>query len=456
MDNKKIVIIGGGTVYHIRNHLALCAPAYGSTARKLYDMAETLFPKLDRDLYLTRMAGGERWFDGPTKKASKELIQAAPGPIKCEIKLETNEDISKLIDALIDNDKTKIIVMNAALCDWQGQVFDSINGEPEPDKYATRLKTSDGNREIAIWPAEKIVNKIRKRRKDIFLVAFKTTCGATEDEQYVAGLDLCKRASCNLVLANDTKTRLNMVVTPEEARYHVTNDRNKALKGLLEMTALRSHLTFTRSTVVKGEAVPWESELIPDSLRKVVNYCIAKHAYKPFNGSTAGHFAMKLNDTTFLTSIRKTNFNSLNEIGLVQIVTDGPDTVLAYGAKPSVGGQSQRIVFKDHPDYNCIVHFHCPIKPDSQVPTVSQREFECGSHECGNNTSKGLKQFGNLSAVYLDQHGPNIVFHSGIDPNEVIRFIEENFDLSQKTGGFVSIKSRLETPNTLETAKQIL
>lgn len=111
--------------------------------------------------------------------------------------------------------------------------------------------------------------------------------------------------------------------------------------------------------------------------------------------------------------------------------------MLAYGAKPSVGGQSQRIVFKDHPGLDCIVHFHVPKLESSNVPTVSQREFECGSHECGQNTSKGLKQFGNLYAVYLDNHGPNIVFNRNINPQEVIDFIKRNFDLSKKTGGLV-------------------
>lgn len=66
---------------------------------------------------------------------------------------------------------------------------------------------------------------------------------------------------------------------------------------------------------------------------------------------------------------------------------------------------------------------------------MSQREYECGSHECGRNTSRGLARFGALSAVHLDQHGPNIVFNHAIDPAEVIRFIEANFDLSAKTGG---------------------
>ncbi len=73
----------------------------------------------------------------------------------------------------------------------------------------------------------------------------------------------------------------------------------------------------------------------------------------------------------------------------------------------------------------------------TEIPVVSQREYECGSHQCGENTSRGLRRFGNLSCVFLDQHGPNIVFHRSIDPTEVIDFIEKNFDLSAKTGGYV-------------------
>ena len=40
----------------------------------------------------------------------------------------------------------------------------------------------------------------------------------------------------------------------------------------------------------------------------------------------------------------------------------------------------------------------------------------------------------------LDNHGPNIVFHHSIDPQEVIDFIDANFDLSNKTGGAVTIE----------------
>jgi ribulose-5-phosphate 4-epimerase/fuculose-1-phosphate aldolase len=437
---KKIHIISGGTISHVATHLALAAPAYGSTGIDLSLICDVVFEdKMEIVDHYTKMAGDP--YGG----------------------LETNADVEALIDELVADPDTKIIFMPVALCDFEVVAVESVgrtgwNNKVAAAKGAKRLHSRDYRH---LWlnlvPAPKIIEKVRQKRKDIFLVGFKTTDGVSEDEQYLAGLDLLKGASCNLVLANDVKTRVNMVITPEEARYHVTTNREEAIRGLVQMTKLRSHLTFTRSTVVAGEPVSWRSDLVPAALRTVVDYCIGEGAYKPFRGATVGHFAAKLSENEFLTSQRKTNFNDLDKLGLVRIKTDGPDTVLAYGAKPSVGGQSQRIVFSEHPEYDCIVHFHCPLKPctgchrkdwacgcndtlgGTIIPIVSQREFECGSHQCGQNTSTGLKKFGNLSCVMLDQHGPNIVFHHSIDPAEVIAFIKANFDLSAKTGGFVSL-----------------
>ena len=411
MKNKQIHIIGGGTFSYVRTHLALAAPAFGETAKHLFTLCQNRFDKMDVNLHLTKMAD-----------SSSNLI--------------TNEDVENLTLKLKEDIDTKIVFLNAALCDYNGRIGKIV----ESGKYATRLKTSDGEVSMILSPAKKIIKQIRNGRKDIFVVAFKTTCGATEHEQYLAGLDLLKRSSCNLVLANDVKTKLNMIITPEEAKYHVTKDREEALTQLVDISFYRSHLSFTHATVVEGTPVDWNSDLVYPSLREVVNHCISEGAYKPFNGSTVGHFACKIGDKEFLTSIRKTNFNDLAKNGLVRVVTDTEDTVIAYGAKPSVGGQSQRIIFSEHNDYDCICHFHCPLKPNSEVPVVSQREYECGSHQCGQNTSNGLKRFGNLSAVMLDNHGPNIVFHHSIDPQEVIDFIDANFDLHDKTGGLVSVE----------------
>lgn len=425
---KNIEIIGGGTTFHVRNHLALCTPAYGTTARQLYALCATHEKaryEYDVHLHLTKMAS----MVDPYYESSL---------------LETNEDVSKLVDELVANPNTKIIFFNPALVDYEGAITTSgpVGYEWSNDiltasgKYEPRLQTSKGEQSMLLWPSKKILGKIRKDRKDIFLVAFKTTCGATEDEQFLTGLHLLKTNSCNLVLANDTKTRMNMVITPEQARYYVTTNRDEVLRGLMEMALSRAKGTFTRSAVVEGNSIPWDMEHVPHSLKTVVEHCIAKGAYKPFNGSTVGHFAFKIDDKNFITSKRRVDFNNLKTIGMVHCRAKSENEVIAFGFKPSVGGQSQRIIFKDHPDADCIVHFHCHHKDyvTNRIEVRSQQQHECGSHECGKNTSDGLREVvPGIKCVYLDNHGPNIVFNREIDPQVVINFIDNNFDLSKST-----------------------
>ena len=404
--SKTIYLVGGGTISHVRNHLALCAPAYGRTAIQLEQLCQREIPGLNTKLCLTRMAGG-----------SPEL--------------NTPKDLGHLVSQIVNDPDAKIVFWTPAVVDFHGWVDLVPSGA-----HAERLDSSGHGKFIQLAPQDKLVSRIRESRKELFLIACKTTTGASPEEQYLKGLTLLKKAKANLVLANDVITRHNMIIVPEEATYGETTDRAAVLLELVKITDLRSQLSFTRSQVLSGELVPWHSPMVPDNLRTVVSWCIAQGAYQRFLGVTVGHFAARLNSTEFLTSKRRTDFNEIWNTGLVHIRTDGPDNVFAVGGKPSVGGQSQRIVFDEHPDLDCIVHFHCGLKEGSEVPTVSQREFECGSHECGRNTANGLKKFGPLWAVYLDKHGPNIVFSKNTSALTVIEFIQDNFDLTQKTGGY--------------------
>jgi hypothetical protein len=424
--SKIIRILGGGTFSHVRNHLALSAPAFGETARKL-DLLfyEALGGHSDHkpgiptvQLHLTRMAN-------PTDK------QAAV----------TNDHVAGMLDRFITDPNTRVIIMNAALCDFNGYVAGA-----ESDKYADRLHSRDikpmsFDSAVLLTAAPKLVGRIREHRKDIFAVAFKTTTGATPDEQYLAGLNLLKQNSLNLVLANDTVTRHNMIIAPEETRYFETDDREEVLRGLVQMVLARMDNTFTRSTVIGGKLVSFQDdERVPANLRQVVNHLVERGAYKPFNGSTAGHFAVRLDDEHCLTSRRKTNYTQKGGLDLVKVEYDGLNMVIAQGAKPSVGGQSQRIVFTEHPDLDCIVHAHVPLRADApdDIPVAPQWQNECGSHQCGANTSRNLKAFPHgIHAVMLEGHGPNIVFSKETRAEDVIDFIERNFDLTDKTGGLV-------------------
>lgn len=41
-DRKKVHIITGGTIYHVRPHLALCAPAFGRTGIHRMDLQNSV------------------------------------------------------------------------------------------------------------------------------------------------------------------------------------------------------------------------------------------------------------------------------------------------------------------------------------------------------------------------------------------------------------------------------
>lgn len=407
----KIVIIGGGTISHIKSHLALCAPAYGTTAKRIVDILKEVDHDYDIELILTRMAGG--------------------GPL-----VETNEDVARITRNLIKSKSTKIIFFNCALVDFNA-VIANRGDETLTGKYAGRLNSKLDNYYLKLNPEEKIIQEIREERKDIYLVGFKTTCGEEDLElQYYSGTTLLKGSSCNLVLANDTKTRVNMIITPEESVQLATTDRDRALKEICEIALMRSRLNFTPTEVEAGQKVKWDDKSIPDKFRTVIDYCIDNGAYKMNpNGVTVGHFAYKKFENHFLMSRRKCNFNIMKRCGVIKVKLEGTNKVIATGYKPSAGARSQIKVFEKHKDMNCIVHFHCPLKEDhvDDIQINDQRPYECGSLECGLNTVNSLKKFGNIYAGMLDKHGPNIVWNVDTDPQEVIDFIERNFDLSMKT-----------------------
>lgn len=418
---KKIHVVGGGTIYPVREHLALSARAYGAAARTIFELAQIHWQAEDEEvqLHLTKMAD----------------------PANSQI--ETYGQLRNLAHDLVDDPESKVVFWSPAVVDFEGQIDTVLSG-----LHAERLDSSQ-HQLMSLKSTRKILPMFRRDevhghmppRKDLFVTGFKTTTGKSPVEQYSAGLKLLKQNSLNLVLANDTVTRNNMVITPEEAPYHETTDRQLALEGLVDMVYLRSDMHYTPTNVHPGEFYDWKSPTIPDTLRDVVEHCIERGAYKPFLNITTGHFSVKTGDGHMLSSRRKTNFNDIENVGMVRVSYSEDGRITAYGGKPSAGARAQLEVYKQHPDKDCIVHFHCPLRPDAKITTVEQRPYECGSYECGANTADGLTEYkeGGIAAVMLDEHGPNVVFRRDSDPKKVIAFIEENFDLTAKTGGYIPV-----------------
>ena len=366
LNNKKIAVLGGGTNTYISNHLALSAPAYGTTAKTLANKFRRHEEnKMEVDLYLTKMASSD----------SIHLGRNLP---------DTPEEIEELVDKLIADPATRVIIFNVAMVDFKPKLLKEIDFTFEPyhyvteyesfGKYVRRFSTTKTELILHLSPYQKVIQKIRKERKDILLVGFKTTCGATKEEQFQKGLKLCKDASANIVFVYDVdKDRIrnldsaleskkilsnikstsemetayihegikeaeeqieafqnNGLVTPEESSYWY-DTRNEALDGLVQMVLNRVKGEFVRTTVVEGNVISWNDTIIPQTFKDVFNHIRSNGGWhvNP-KGKTSGHFGIKINQNESICSIRKQNYNDIENVGMVKVITDDPDNVFGH------------------------------------------------------------------------------------------------------------------------------
>ena len=199
--------MGGGTFNPVRNHLSLAAPAFGKTARYLFEESIGVldYSKIVPLLVLTKMAN-----------------PYSP--------LLSNKDVSDAVDKYLEDESVKVIIFNVALCD-----FETTYKGVESGFHAERLKTAKGSVRLTLTPSEKIITRIRKVRPDIFLVGFKTTTNATTDEQFELASKMIEPDFCNIVFANDTVTRQNMIVTSKKWSHARSNNREDMLDELLRL-----------------------------------------------------------------------------------------------------------------------------------------------------------------------------------------------------------------------------
>lgn len=456
---KKIFILCGGTVNHVTPHFALSAPAYGTVGEHIYKelkrqiYKDVLYKEYEIVLMPTTMALD---IEGCSQNYYNHLDSAG---LK---KLETNNDVSKFIDYLIEQKDTRCIIMAAALCDFEPSciIKTEQNDQAQFDfgKDQKRLSSDSGYR-LEIKPSEKILPKIRQQRKDIFVVSFKTTAGVGRDETYKTGLLSLKKNSSNLVFANDIQDKINMVITPEEFPYE-SQTREEAIKMLSEITLKRLNLTFEDKTIVQDNVRAFPEELlnenaIPVNWYEVMNYLFENNAFKPLpeTGKTSGHFGCKVVGKPYerITSERKINHNDSFERGMIPVYSYKDGKLIVGGAKPSVGEKTQELIYQELGDkIHSIIHFHCPLIDDNNIviPQREQLPYECGSKECALNTSLGMIEVEpGIYAVHLKNHGPNIAFHKDVFFNDVIRFIKKYWNLNDKTGGLLTSKNDLIATN---------
>ena len=189
---SKVHIYSGGTFSPIRNHLGLDAKAFGNTGRKLQQMIPF------SQLHLTKMADNKS-------------------------ELETNDDVQNHLESILKDPFVKCIVMNAALCDYTGQIDDVKSGP-----HAQRLNSRDGEINIKLTPAPKIIPIIKEKRPDIMVVGFKTVTGDDIDTMIMKA----ERMNVDIVFINDTLSRVNYIYQDGKITGRYPEDRKEMLEQL--------------------------------------------------------------------------------------------------------------------------------------------------------------------------------------------------------------------------------
>lgn len=187
MSTDKVVVLGGGTFNHVSCHLALAAPAFGGTAKRLHQMFQDN-GTLESHLVLTKMAD-----------PNSTII--------------TNADVERCVEEMLKDPDVKVVVMNAAICDFEMENPGEARLSSAQD-YTATLKGVHG----------KIVSTIRERRPDIIVAGFKTTHGATAVGQLAKASNSMHASDLDLVLANDVGTRNNILLTRELRVYQGSRD----------------------------------------------------------------------------------------------------------------------------------------------------------------------------------------------------------------------------------------
>jgi len=211
---KQIHIVGGGTVFHVRPHLAISAIAYGGTALKIAEECK-------------------RQFDSKKYKVITHLTKMA-----CADKssVETNEDVKNLLNQICQIPESKVLFLPVALCDFTGYIVES-NIVVQSGKEQPRLNSRNGNQTMKLAKAEKLIEKVKSKRSDILLIGFKTTSNIPETETIAKAQKLLNDSDCDFVFANDIYKRINVIVGKRNYTSEFYKNRNIAIKQLVQNVA---------------------------------------------------------------------------------------------------------------------------------------------------------------------------------------------------------------------------
>ncbi len=136
------------------------------------------------------------------------------------IRVKTTEEMFEAVRETILKEKQHVVFQAAAVADFS--VSDSSKNRPN------KIDTRDGTKIIKLVPTTKIVDKLKKLDKRIFLVAFKAEHNISEKSLIKKASDKLKECDADMIVANDV-SREGCSFGSDTNEVYVINKENEII-----------------------------------------------------------------------------------------------------------------------------------------------------------------------------------------------------------------------------------
>ena len=159
-----------------------------------------------------------------------------PPSSKKIIRISTGEEMYKAVLSELSSDKYDVVIMTAAVADFAPL-------KRSDKKIDTRL----GKFELSLTPTRKIIDEVKNKSKDTFLVAFKADYQASDSDLIEKAYRKLKESNADIVVANDIarkgsepgsdENEVFIVKKNKEVIHLPLNSKVQVAQRLLELVA---------------------------------------------------------------------------------------------------------------------------------------------------------------------------------------------------------------------------
>ena len=221
--------------------------------------------------------------------------------------------------------------------------------------------------------APKVINEVKKVKKNIFLIGFKLLSGVKEKELVDAAYKVILDSHANIVVANDMRNLKEKLIIHRDKSIK----RISSSEGLCNYFIELSEDRFFSTKLIDGNPKALAGKEKVNTLLNIFNKYKEKFdiTLLPGDKRFLGCIAVRCKNGIITSGREKTQSSFINELSFIKSIKDYK--IYAVGNKASFNSSLLWALFKNNSECEAIVHYHHEVKGItnlSYLPPGTERE----------------------------------------------------------------------------------